>query len=72
MVEKIEENEAVQMRCCKLGLRGWVGGWVSSPPPRAVVLVLLSESPSRAQLLLTDSRCVGGWVGGWVVEKKAV
>ena len=24
----IEENEAVQMRCCGLHMGGWVGGWV--------------------------------------------
>ena len=28
MVEKIEEDEAVGMRCCRLGEGGWVGGWV--------------------------------------------
>ena len=25
---KVEENEAVRMRCCELGLGGWVVGWV--------------------------------------------
>ena len=28
MVKKEEENEAVGMSYCGLGLGGWVGGWV--------------------------------------------
>ena len=28
MVEKVEEEETVGMRCCELGEGGWGGGWV--------------------------------------------
>ena len=60
----VEENEAVGMRCCMLGLGvgGWVGGWVS--------LTFSSSSATSPLALSMSIRHLGievylnGWVGG--------
>ena len=58
--EWIEENEAVRMSYCELGLGGWVGGWVGER------WSLMREERARDQEL--KERWVGGWwVGGWFV-----
>ena len=61
MYGKVEENEAVRMSYCELGLGGWVGGWVGGWE-RTVMVCLVSSSPA----FLARSSNERGWMGGWV------
>ena len=63
---EVEENEAVGMRCCGLGVGGWVGGWVVYLQGfyffRPLDFLELGIEVGGGELL----GYVGGWVGGWV------
>ena len=60
---EVEENEAVRMRCCELGV-GWVGGW------ERVCFWGLGRDVSNLGEEGGDGgmffEWVGGWMGGWV------
>ena len=76
-VEQVEEDEAVRVRCCELGVGGWVGGWVggftcsSLKRRRPSELSCLSTWVCRSWSWMTGSTtCFLGWVGGWVDEEE--
>ena len=64
---KIEENEAVRMSCCGLGMGGWggMGGWVSGWVGGWVGGALTWHF-NGDELFLATAACGDGWVGGWV------
>ena len=77
---EVEENEALRMRCCGLGMGGWVGEWVGTDLSSLEVCV--GRSPHSflwvaCQLAKNGARdlgrawWVGGWVG-WVEEDEAI
>ena len=76
---KVEENEAVQRRCCLWGLGGWVGGTYlhSIHPPLSIAGDPVTQHihtpnrtlPAAHHTTHTVTTCwekkrVGGWVGG--------
>ena len=54
----VEEDEEVRMRCCGLGLGGWVGGWVGG--------LGRGGRGGSNEVLWAWIGWVGGWVGGWI------
>ena len=62
--EKVEENEAIGMRCCG----GWVGGWVGGRGRTKGANPTMKKWRRGKGIMFTAScgKWVGGWVGGWV------
>ena len=79
MDEKIEEEKAVRMQCCFVGI-GWVGGWVGGWDVPYLNHVVDGEDVAGARgvnegaeeravvrvVFEVDCFVWVGWVGGWV------
>ena len=76
----VEEEQAVGMSCCKLGV-GWVGGWVGRTGRQGLGRLSGERPGSAGNIVVSVSQGggglhafnfvhlveeVGGWVGGWV------
>ena len=62
VTKKVEEIEAVRMRCCEL----WVCGWVGWEEVEERLEFLLLDFAPASLLFLGRGGWAGGWVGGWV------
>ena len=62
--KKMDEDEAVGMRYCGLGMGGWVGGWVEEE--EEVHGAALEGVVHHLERTEEEPVCLGGWVGGWV------
>ena len=64
---KMEEDKAVRMRYCELGILEWVGGWVGGWMGFYLVEVGAGGvHPTQHQSGGDVALWRGGWVGGWV------